>query len=108
MISKELLKQIIVENKEFILHKIERIIPCQIYFPKVRKVVVMYGVRRSGKTYLLYDIFQKNKERSLYIDFEDERLIDFEVGDFENLKEVFLNLIPLWKSLFFFLMRFKI
>lgn len=94
MVSKELLKQIIIENKEFILHKIERIIPRQVYFPKVKKVVVMYGVRRSGKTYLLYDIFRKNKERSLYIDFEDERLIDFEVGDFESLKEVFFELNP--------------
>jgi len=60
----------------------------------LNKVVILYGVRRSGKTYILYDLFKKYKDRALYIDFEDERLADFETKDFERLKEAFLELKP--------------
>ncbi len=107
MINKELLKEIIVSNEEFILNQVKGIIKREgIIFPdfpdsldapenkrlNLHKVVILYGVRRSGKTYILYDLFKKYKERALYIDFEDERLADFETKDFERLKEAFLEL----------------
>ena len=109
MINKELLKEIIVSNEEFILNQVKGIIKREgIIFPdfpdsldvpenkrlNLHKVVILYGVRRSGKTYILYDLFKKYKERALYIDFEDERLADFETKDFERLKEAFLELKP--------------
>jgi len=94
MISKELLKEIIVSNEEFITQQIKKIIKREgISFPEIlNKVVILYGVRRSGKTYILYDLFKKYKSQALYIDFEDERLTDFETRDFEVLKEAFLEL----------------
>jgi len=107
MINKELLKEIIVSNEEFILNQVKGIIKREgIIFPdfpdsldapenkrlNLHKVVILYGVRRSGKTYILYDLFKKYKDRALYIDFEDERLADFETKDFERLKEAFLEL----------------
>jgi predicted AAA+ superfamily ATPase len=96
MIRKELLKEIIVTNEEYILNKIPNIISREgICLPVgLNKVVIFFGVRRSGKTYILYDLFRKNKENSLYIDFEDERLSDFETEDFKTLKEAFLELKP--------------
>ena len=109
MINKELLKEIIVSNEEFILNQVKGIIKREgIIFPdfpdsldvpenkrlNLHKVVILYGVRRSGKTYILYDLFKKYKDRALYIDFEDERLADFETKDFERLKEAFLELKP--------------
>lgn len=94
MISREILKEIILSNEEFILYKIKNILKREgIYFPqKVNKVKILYGVRRSGKTFIFFDLFKKYKGPSLYIDFEDERLEDFELSDFEVLKEVFLEL----------------
>ena len=109
MINKELLKEIIVSNEEFILNQVKGIIKREgIIFPDfsasldvsenkrlpLHKVIILYGVRRSGKTYILYDLFKKYKDRALYLDFEDERLADFEIKDFEKLKEVFLELKP--------------
>lgn len=60
----------------------------------VKKVIVLYGVRRSGKTYLLYHIMKQNIDLSLYIDFEDERLKGFTTDDFETLREAFYELFP--------------
>lgn len=60
----------------------------------LHKVVILYRVRRSGKTYILYDLFKKYTDRALYLDFKDERLADFETKDFERLKEAFLKLKP--------------
>lgn len=96
MVSKERLKEIILNNREFILNQIGEIVKREsIRFPeKLKKVVVLYGVRRSGKTFVLYDLFKSLPNESLYIDFEDERLVNFEISDFEILKEGFLELNP--------------
>ncbi len=96
MVSKELLKGIIVSNEEYILNKITGIVPrIDIHIPdKLNKVVVFYGVRRSGKTFILYNLFRKYKDNALYVDFEDERISEFASEDFEILKEAFLELKP--------------
>jgi len=107
MISKNLLKDIIVSNEEFILTQVKRIIGREgIILPKdINKTVVFYGVRRSGKTFILFDLFKKHSDSSIYVDFEDERLSGFKLGDFERLKEGILELKPhlIRKELFFFL-----
>lgn len=96
MISKDRLKEIILSNKEFILNQVDVVIKREAFrLPQdVNKVVVLYGVRRSGKTFILYGLFRKRSEESLYIDFEDERLADFRLEDFEILREAFLELNP--------------
>lgn len=96
MISKHTFKEIIVSNEEFILNRIGRIVPREaVILPRnLNKVIIFYGMRRSGKTYILYDLFKKHKDNALYIDFEDERLSEFESDDFETLKEAFLDLKP--------------
>jgi len=103
MISKQILKEIIIRNRDYILNEIPDILPREgIHLPeKLNKVVIFYGVRRSGKSYILYDIFKKNQEKSLYIDFEDERLSVFEVSDFEYLKEAFFEINPQLKTAVF-------
>ena len=96
MINRSILKDIIISNEEFISQNIKQIVKREnLSFPeKLKKAVILYGVRRSGKTYILFDLFKKHKDRSLYLDFEDERLTDFEVKDFEGLKDIFLELKP--------------
>jgi len=96
MISKSVLKDIIISNEEFIYQNIKQIVKREnLSFPeKLKKAVILYGVRRSGKTHILFDLFKKHKDCSLYLDFEDERLTDFEVKDFEGLKDIFLELKP--------------
>jgi hypothetical protein len=96
MLSKETLKEIVVFNENFITKDIETIVERENIFlpPKLNKVVVFYGVRRSGKSYVLFDCFKRHKDSAVYVDFEDERLTDFGVKDFQRLKEAFLELKP--------------
>lgn len=96
MITKSILKEIIVINEEFIDRNIISIVP-RVYIPppeSLNKVVIFYGVRRSGKTFILYDFFKRYRDRALYIDFEDERLAGFQLKDFELLRSSFLELKP--------------
>jgi predicted AAA+ superfamily ATPase len=96
MISKNSLKEIIVSNEEFILKHVKKIVDREnILVPEtLKKTVVFYGVRRSGKTFILFDLFKKYSDYSVYIDFEDERLSGFELKDFETLKDAVLELKP--------------
>ncbi|MFH0796347.1 MAG: ATP-binding protein [Candidatus Omnitrophota bacterium] len=104
---KEIFKEVILSNREFILKNAGHVVRRE-SFPSLgapNKVAVLYGVRRSGKTFILYDLFRNYKDTALYVDFEDERLADFQVNDFENLRESFLELDPslLSKDTFFLL-----
>ena len=96
MISKNILRDIIVSNEEFILKQINKIVEREgLLFPQtLNKSVVLYGVRRSGKTFILFNLFKSNRERALYVDFEDERLLGFGLKDFEELKDVMLEMKP--------------
>ena len=96
MIGKEKLKEIIMSNQEFISNQVKDIVEREnIRLPeKLNKVVILYGVRRSGKTFVLFDLFKTYKDISLYIDFEDDRLLNFQLNDFGILKEAFLELKP--------------
>lgn len=74
-----------------------------------KEVIIITGVR-SGKSSLLKlvsnDIISKFNipiSNILYINFEDERLIDFNVNDFEILYELFLEIENPKVKKFFFL-----
>lgn len=64
--------------------------------------VVVSGVRRSGKSTLLNQVISNlYREGVYYLNFEDERLVDFNADDFNHLYEVFLELYG-DKKVFFF------
>ncbi|MGQ9509209.1 MAG: ATP-binding protein, partial [Thermodesulfobacteriota bacterium] len=95
MISKSLLKNIIISNEQFIDRSIKEIVPREgIFIPEPHKTIIFYGVRRSGKTFILFDLFKRYRDRSLYIDFEDERLSGFDSRDFKLLTNLFFELRP--------------
>lgn len=88
--DKQILKQIIRDNQS----DVER------YEIMHRKVmldefpcIVMVGVRRSGKSYILFQKMQellaegRKWDEMLYVNFEDERLSDFTTDDFNKLLE---------------------
>lgn len=96
MLSKERIKEIIQFNEDFILNEIETIIPREgIVLPRgLRKVAIIHGIRRCGKSFVLFDIFRKNKDVSLYLDFEDERLANIISSDLDEIREGFFELKP--------------
>jgi uncharacterized protein len=52
-------------------------------------IVVISGIRRCGKSTLLQSIRAKNKEKDYYLNFDDDRLIQFKVEHFQLLLELF-------------------
>jgi hypothetical protein len=52
----------------------------------MEEVTVLTGVRRSGKTFMLYDLVKHHG--GTYINFEDERLHRFQLEDFEKLLDI--------------------
>jgi hypothetical protein len=87
MINADILKKLIIENKEFI-SKIE-VFNRNIVFDDAGNYVFV-GPRRSGKTFLMYQIIKKiigMEDEYLFINFEDERLIEFQACDFDLLLE---------------------
>ena len=50
------------------------------------EVTVVQGVRRSGKTFMLYGLLREHG--GTYVNFEDERLIGFTVEDLDKLFDV--------------------
>lgn len=63
------------------------------------KIVSLIGVRRSGKTYMLYALIEKLrqttlKENIIYINFEDDRLFPITLQDMDGLVEAYYALYP--------------
>jgi len=95
MINKETLKRVIADNKRDV-PKYE-IIPRNFVFNDFGNYVFV-GIRRAGKSYLLYQRMQdliKNGitwDQMLYINFEDERLVGMTSEDLNLLLEIHLEL----------------
>ena len=68
------------------------------------KALAVIGMRRVGKTYLCYQRMAEliasgvERERILYLNFEDDRLFGFKLADFQTLLDVFYADDPEKKS----------
>jgi len=63
-----------------------------------KKIITLIGVRRCGKTSILYDMINKlsnsmSKTKILFLNFEDERL-ELEVDDLDLILQSFSELYP--------------
>jgi len=54
---------------------------------KSKKIIIVSGVRRCGKSTLVKQILDQDS-KSLYINFEDPRLVNFDGSDFLRLEEL--------------------
>lgn len=65
------------------------------------KVVTLVGIRRSGKTYLLYATMHRleaqgvDRRRMLYLDFEDDRLLPIQTGELDLILVPTRSSIPM-------------
>ena len=64
-----------------------------------KKVVSLIGVRRSGKTYILYSLIEKlrksiDPQNIVYINFEDDRLFPLKLENLDDLMEGYYELYP--------------
>lgn len=105
MLTKEQLKQILASQRESILKKpfgIEREILKEIGSKqKLPHVIVVTGIRRSGKSTLLRQIMEKYYNKDFYyINFEDERLLNFDASKFNDIYESLIELYGEHKTFF--------
>src|SRR3989338_16729 len=104
MMENEMLRRIVVRQKNGLAKK-EAAIPRDLLGEIIKwlpdkRVLVLTGVRRSGKSALLKQLMQKVKDYC-YVNFEDERFIDFEAKHFEQLNEILIEVYGSSATYFF-------
>ena len=90
MVSTENLEDILVDQLQAFNEK-ELGVLRDIDFDKyinTKQITIVSGIRRSGKSTLLAQ-FAKRIKHFYYVSFDDERLIDFQIKDFNALMLVF-------------------
>lgn len=100
---KELLKKIIFEQQEFCKNVIQDTVPRQIEdeWLKTSEVLIITGIRRCGKSVLLQQIRHQLPEKDFFFNFDDERLVNFKVSDFQTLQECLFELFGLQRTYYF-------
>lgn len=98
----EVLKRIILENQEIISDK--KLIPRNYSIPETDHITVLTGIRRCGKTHILYEKAKKIElERILFLDFEDERLIGLKLmSNYDIIIDSYKTLFPNLEPVLFF------
>lgn len=98
---KEILKNIILEfHKDELPPLFKRSYKIESLPINIRKAMVFIGMRRVGKTFLMYqhmkDLLESglSKNKLLYINFEDDRLENFKIDDFQTILDVYFELYP--------------
>ncbi|MBS0358115.1 MAG: ATP-binding protein [Proteobacteria bacterium] len=98
---KEILRDIILEfHREALPELIKRSLGIPALPKDIRKAYVFIGMRRTGKTYLMFQHMADqiaaglDKTNLLYVNFEDDRLENFQLEDFQTLLDVYFKLYP--------------
>ena len=94
MYMKDLLKQIILEQQE-ILHApnkryVQRYIADE--WLQTSEIFIISGIRRCGKSVLMQQMRDRLVEKDFFFNFDDERLANFKLDDFQKLQECFVEL----------------
>ena len=88
--EKNKLKEVLRDQQETFAkvdNLIEREVSLKDYM-KGDEIIIITGIRRCGKSSLLKIITKKIKEKFVYINFDDLRLTDFKIGNFEDIEEI--------------------
>lgn len=104
MLDREIMKQIIADQREYQ--------PPKICFDRTQthyvqdfiddpNILIISGIRRSGKSTLQRILQQKLPESDYFFNFDDDRLVNFEIQDFQTLLEVFIELFGKQSTFYF-------
>lgn len=88
---KDILKSVLKEqSKQSNLKEVLRVIPQELL--DSQEILVISGIRRCGKSVLLQQIRKRQEQQDYFINFDDERLLNFRVEHFQLLHEVFIEM----------------
>lgn len=94
---KDVWKRIIADSLE---KNLSHVISRDIQVPlELNKIISIVGVRRSGKTHLLFSLIQQLRDRIdprsvVYINFEDDRLFPLQLSDMDGFLKGYYELYP--------------
>lgn len=90
--DKETIKRLILLAQKREVKLVER----DIKIPFSGKISAIVGPRRAGKTYLMYQYINqlKDKDRIIYLNFEDERVLPIKKEDLDMILEAYYELYP--------------
>lgn len=102
--DREVLKQVIADQREYR--------PPKTFFTRMQagvikkffdepSILIISGLRRSGKSTLQRQLQKELPESNYYLNFDDDRLIRFGLDDFQMLLEIFIELYGK-QSVYFF------
>ncbi|MFW5865777.1 MAG: ATP-binding protein [Nanoarchaeota archaeon] len=100
--EKELLRTTLIEqneNNSNIQDTIPRDLKDRVEKSATHSVAVISGLRRSGKSTLLQQI--RAEQKGVYVNFDDDRFVNFTVEDFHKLHELALEIMEEAKTFFF-------
>jgi hypothetical protein len=66
------------------------------------RVISVIGPRRAGKTYYFYQLIEEDRMNSLYLNFEDTRLMDVSFKDIRDLTRIYIEVMGKAPSNIFF------
>jgi predicted AAA+ superfamily ATPase len=93
--EKSQLRQIIIDQQDSFKEGEEKLIFRDVDFERYllgNEIVIVSGVRRCGKSSLLKLIAGQLEGVKFYVDFDDIRLSDFEVENFQDLQDLVIEL----------------
>ena len=94
---KESFKRLITD---FIQKEIKNILSREYNIPlESKKIISLIGVRRSGKSSILFDIINKlrdniSRDQIIYLNFEDDRLFPLRLQNLDGILEGYFELYP--------------
>ena len=102
--DREKLKQLVLEQSQ--IKNPPDTIPRELQthiskFKDMPVIVIISGIRRSGKSTLLHQMRSGYINHSYYVNFDDERFVNFTVDDFQVLYEILIELFG-DRNIFFF------
>jgi uncharacterized protein len=103
-VRRDILKQIIADQQLYAFPKDfferDRLVDIQKFLDDP-SVIILSGLRRSGKSTIQRSLQQNFLKSDCYFNFDDERLVNFQLEDFEVLMEVFIELFGKQSTFYF-------
>lgn len=90
MILKKDILEVVEKQKEKILSYDKGLLRNFVYDDEVlnSQIMIISGIRRSGKSTLMLQIMEKLNNKNLYVNFESPKLYGFEMNDFSRLDNI--------------------
>lgn len=93
--DKQIIKEVILDQRR--LTAPSQTVPRKIFadlsrLQNSKQILILSGLRRSGKSVLLLLLRKSSKEQDYYINFDDDRLVNFKAEDFQMLYELFVEM----------------